>query len=411
MPTTTPPLSTRSPGHGNELLRRPRARARRAPARLAAVAVIAALALSGCELRLETPAPTVPVAGAIERARAGAVTDALALRALADAASPGTDPTVAAVLTRVADSATTHVTELGGVYVSGLGGPTSSPTATATPTRPGVREVLDRLESAASRSRDSAVSVSDGDLARLLASLTLSRLQDARALAAAAGLPGPDAGTTAAPTSAASTDVPVGVSPPRSEVTQIVLAEDQAGFAEEVAAAWIDGPARAELLARAAGHRARARAWAVHAGIASTGTDPRRVAYSLPNDLHDAATAGALVATVETALTTAYTTMLSSVRASAPEPTTATATGTATATATATATSTGTTTPPVPVPTSPVPDPSGGTPSSTGGPSAPPPDGGRGALLERADDAWSTAVAWGAAPTALPGFGTPASNG
>ena len=402
MPTTPTPPSTRSPDHGDGLPRRPRARPWRSPALLAAVAVIATLALSGCELRLETPAPTVPVAGAIERARAGAVTDALALRTLADAASPGTDPAVTAVLSRVANSATTHVTELGGVYVSGLGEPTAAPTAT--PARHGVREVLDRLETAASRSRDSAVSVSDGDLARLLASLTLSRLQDARALAAAAGLPGPGAGTANAPTSAASTDVPAGVSPPRSEVTQIVLAEDQAGFAEEVAAAWIDGPARAELLARAEEHRARARAWAVHAGIASTGADPRRVAYSLPSDLHDAATAGTLVATVETALTTAYTTMLASVGASAPEPSTTTASG-------ATTGSPGAETTPVPVPTSPVPDPAGGTPSSTDGPSASPPDGGRGALLERADDAWSAAVAWGAAATALPGFGAPVSNG
>lgn len=403
MPTTTTPRSTHSPDHGNGLLRRPRTRAWGSPARLAAVAMITVLALSGCELRLETPAPTVPVAGAIERARAGAVADALALRALADAASPGTDPAVAAVLSRVADSATTHVTEFGGVYVSGLAEPTATATATATPPRPGVREVLDRLETAASRSRDSAVSVSDGDLARLLASLTLSRLQDARALAAAAGLPGPGAGTTTAPTSTASTDVPAGMSPPRSEVTQIVLAEDQAGFAEEVAAAWIDGPARAELLARAEEHRARARAWAVHAGIASTGADPRRVAYSLPGNLHDAATAGALVATVETALTTAYTTMLASVRASAPEPSTTAATATATATGAMTG-SPGAGTTPVPVLT-------GGTPSSTGGPSASPPDGGRDALLGRADDAWSAAVAWGAAPTALPGSGAPASNG
>jgi len=296
------------------------------------------------------------------------------------------------VLSRTADAATAHAAELGGVYVSGLG----DPTPTTTPSVPAphdAREVVDLLVSAAARSRAAAVSLTDGDLARLLASITLSRLQEARALAAAAGLPaaGPAVPTTTS--GAPATDVPAGVSLPLSQVSQLVLTEDQAGFAEEVAAAWLGGATRADVLARAENHRERARAWAVQASIAGTGADPRRVAYALPTGIHDAATAGAVIATVETALTSAYLTpIVSSKPTTAPSGSTTTPSGPATSPAAGPA-------------ASPAAAPTDGTSSVATATS------GRSLLIERADDAWATASAWGAADTALPGFGASAPIG
>ncbi|MHB1491804.1 MAG: DUF4439 domain-containing protein, partial [Cellulomonas sp.] len=319
------------------------------------------------------------------RARAVAVADAQAVRSLADAARTGADAGVTAVLARTADDAASHLTALGGVYVSGLVGPTTAaappptptPTSPVTPVQRDTRAVVDLLVSAADRSRAAAVSVPDGPLARLLASITVSRLQDARALVAAAGLPAD--GTTEAPTP--STDIPSGASLPTAEVTQIVLIEDQAGFAEEVAAAWLDATARAKVLARAERHRERAREWAVQASIDSTSRDPRRAAYALPVDPHDAGTAGALVATVETALASAYLTAVASSDPTPAQPTVPT-------------TSTTVTTPPGPAPSA--------TSTAPRTPATTPAAGARGLLITFADDAWATASTWGAAPSALP---------
>ncbi len=380
MPSMTRSPSERPAGRRASRPRRPGARGRA----LASVLVLAtALLVSGCELRFESPAPTVPAAGPVERARAATVTDAQAVRSLADAALTGADAGVAAVLARTADDATAHTAALGGVYVSGLAGstapaaPPTTPTSPATTAHHDTREVVDLLVAAADRSRAAAESVPDGPLARLLASITLSRLQDARALVAAAGLP--TSGTTEAATP--STDIPSGASLPTAEVTQIVLIEDQAGFAEEVAAAWLDATARATVLARAEGHRERAREWAVRASIDSTSRDPRRTAYALPFEPHDASTSGALVATVETALTSAYLTAVAS-----SDPTTAQAA--------VPTKSTTVTTPPGPAPSGPS--------TAPRTPSTAPPAGERGLLITLADDAWATASTWGASPSALP---------
>ena len=229
---------------------------------------------------------------------------------------------------------------------------------------------------AADRSRAAAVSVPDGPLARLLASITVSRREDARALAAAAGLPA--VGATEAPT-----DLPSDAALPAADVTQIVLIEDQAGFADEVAAAWLDATARATLLARAEVHRQRAREWAVLASIDSTSRDPRRAAYALPVDPHDASTAGTLVATVERALAAAYlTAVASSGPTSAPAslPTTS-----AKATSTSGPASVATSSTPPTRPTDSTAD-------------------GRALLITLADDAWATASTWGTVPSALPGL-------
>ena len=395
--STTRSLAERSSGRRASGPRRPGARRR---ARASVLVLTALLLVSGCELRFESPAPTVPAAGPVERARAATVADAQSVRSLADAARTGANAGVAAVLARTADDATAHAAALGGVYVSGLAGPTSAeappttPTSPATPAQHDAREVVDLLVATAERSRAAAVSVPDGPLARLLASITLSRLQDARALVAAAGLPAD--GATEAP--APSTDLPSDVSLPVADETELVLVEDQAGFADEVAAPWLDATTRATVLARAEAHRERARDWAVLASIDSTSRDPRRAAYALPVDPHDATTAGSLVATVETSLATAYLTAVAS-----SGPTTAAA---SLSTSSATVTS-----PAGPESASPAGPGSAPTSRAPRTPSAGTAVGGRALLIALADDAWTTASTREATPSALPGLTTSAVAG
>ncbi|WNB84909.1 DUF4439 domain-containing protein [Cellulomonas sp. ATA003] len=57
---------------------------------------------------------------------------------------------------------------------------------------------------------------------------------------------------------------------------------------------------------RAVTHRSRAESWARAAGVAGTGLDPRRVAYTLPSGLGDPAGAAAAVAGLETSLAAHY---------------------------------------------------------------------------------------------------------
>lgn len=359
-----------------------RATGRRGRPRAAVVALTALLApvllLAGCGLRVETPAPTAPVPDAVEAARERAVADALGVQAAAEQALSSAAPAATAVLEELADDAAAHVAQLGGVYDSGLPddgsspSPTSTDSATASVAAADVSQVLALLTDAGARSRVDAASVPDPALARLLAVVTLSRFQDARQLAAAAGLPAPTATSAAVPAA-----MPTGLT--AADAGTIVLAEDEAGFGYEVAAAKLADEARATAQSRAALHRSRAQQWAVLAGIASTGTDPRRVAYDLPDGLGAPGGPAALAASLETSLAATYISLLAS----------ATASDAATATPTTADSTTGV----GPASTS-----TDASTSSAPASTAP----GRPSLLELADDAWSSALSWGATPVPLP---------
>jgi hypothetical protein len=309
-------------------------------ARLAAVlTLLAALTLvAGCGLRLQTPRPTEPTPGAVEQARAHTTASSVALRAAADQASTTADPAAAAVLEATAADAARHVEQLGGIYSSGLSTPTptvtSSP-ATAPPQSP--QTVLTLLTVAAEHSLADAAATSDAHLSRLLASVTVSRLQDARRLAAASALAAPPVADAKVPVA-----LPAGVTP--AQITETVLAEDEAGFAFEVIAAKLADQPRTVALARADLHRLRAQQWAA---LATSVSDPRRVAYALPGDLDTPARSVALAATLETALASSYAALVADVAANAP---------------------------------------------STD----------RRTLIAFTDDAWAAALTWGAVPVALP---------
>jgi hypothetical protein len=305
---------------------------RRSPGARAVVGVLAAgavLLLSGCGLRWETEPPTEPAPDAAEDARRTAVDDALALGEAAQVAAAGAAEPVSGVLALVVDAASTQVEALGGVYDSGLPEPepdadAPSPSASATtapPATPAV--VLEQLGAAASAARADALAAEDPGLARLLASVAASRAQLTDRLAAALGVeapavdaaPGPDwpsggaadgsgSGDGSATSPAATpSDAATPTGPPdpgaggsdvpggdldRADLVALALAEDQAGFGFEVAAARLSDDARSLARDAAARHRAAAGAWATLAGVAGTADDPRRVSYELDGDVSSA---------------------------------------------------------------------------------------------------------------------------
>lgn len=314
-------------------------RARRAHAVLGALLGAVLLLGTGCGLRLETPDPRAPEPDATETVRQRTTADALALQVLADSLSASVpDPAVAAAATAVAAASTAHLDALGGIYVpfpdatptptadaaGGQGGTepadgATSPTATPEPSPVTPAALVALLDESAASARADASSVDDGDLARLLASVAVARVQLADALAATAAV---DAATRPALEPAPLTEVPAGVSD--ADVADVVQSEDALGYAWEVVAARRSADERTAAASRARAHRDRAEAWAAASGVAGTDSDPRRVAYALPAAVLDAAADPAAVtaelAALETALVASYASLVAQAEAGARSP-------------------------------------------------------------------------------------------
>lgn len=261
----------------------------------ALLVVAAALLTSGCDLRLETPpaAPLVP--DQVEEIRQRVSADALALEVLAErAAEQQVDEALRAVVAGAGTTSAAHLEALGGVYdptprtpdgtpvtPDGAQTPSSGTTPTPAVPDPATAEALVALlvETAASARADSATT-QDGPLARLLASVAVSRSLLADAVVRATGLEPPPA---LAPTETLEPPGTAGL--PSAAVASVVQSEDALGLAWEVWAGRSADDVRARAAQRAVLHRSRAEAWAEAAEIEGTGLDPRRSWYDLPADL------------------------------------------------------------------------------------------------------------------------------
>lgn len=270
-------------------------RNRRWSAHLAATAVAVAL-LAGCgNVRIETAAPVEPEPDAIELVRRSAVADALALEAGAEhlAATPPTGASTAAQaeIDRIRALATTHTEALGGEYHSGLPAPEqhadgSQPAAPdESPSTPG--ELVAALERASLENALAADAAEEPGTARLLAAISAAQRLAAVRLGRFAYVPvTPWRELELADplrTDLLGTPLPAGLS--EAELQTLVLAEDGARYAFEVAAARAnEGADREFFRARARNHGWRAEVWARLGGISNTSGDPRRTAYVLPDD-------------------------------------------------------------------------------------------------------------------------------
>lgn len=291
---------------------RDHARPRTLAARALAVAVTV-LTLAACGLRVETPPPVEPSPDAVEQVRARTVADSLALSAAATAAAQlpdgGVEP-VASVLADVTGFSDQHADQLGGVYVSGLPAPSGSPTATSTPPAPSVADVLEDLAAATRTALTDADTVTDGPLARLVASVATSRGELATRLAQATGaeVPSlvPDGTAPVDPTPSPDSTAPQGDALSTTEVGVLALVHDEAGYGFEVIAAKSSAERRATASSTAASHRTRSEDWAAAAGIDGSALDPRRASYTLPAGLDDPTVATALGRSLETSVADAY---------------------------------------------------------------------------------------------------------
>lgn len=272
--------------------------------RLLVAALAAALLLTGCDLRLETPAPQAPQPDAAELARSRTVEDAamLAEHARLAALSPAADDdAVSQALGSVAAFSDLHSEQLGGVYDSGLEADGALPeTASSAPPIVAPGDVLALLAVTTLTARADANAAASGGLARLLASVSTARAELAVRLAGALGVEAPTGVTPGFDPAPAPGAVDLTV------LSALVLAEDEAGYAFEVIAAKLSDGQRAEAQARAAQHRGRAQVWADTSGLVSAGSDPRRLAYALPTGLDDPAVAVELARSIEMSLAAGY---------------------------------------------------------------------------------------------------------
>jgi hypothetical protein len=293
---------------------RPRPSRRRAARALALGLVVAGLAgsLAACDLRSESAPAAVPSPDAVELVRGGEVATSVALEHAAEAAATtpaGATKPVAAVLADVAAFSQRHADELGGTYRSGLPADDATPLTTTTAAAPATpAEVLASLVTARDAALADADAVSDGPLARLVASIAAARGELATRLAAATGAEAPAVASTPAPA-----PVPAATPTDSSPLTDadaqaLVRAHDQAGYGFEVVAAKTSGADRKRAVAAAARHRVAAATLATEAGIADTPDDPRRAAYTLPVGLSDPKVVRALARSLETSLADAYAT-------------------------------------------------------------------------------------------------------
>ncbi len=342
--------------------------------------VLALVTITGCGIRLESAAPQALVPDSDEISRQAAVADALLVQEEAGATLTTVEQgsPVAVVLTDIELLAGEHVEALGGEYVSGLGDePTDAATAVpqdptdgqtelppesvtddqgtidpsiaaspaeadgtagtdgpegtdgtdpgagapadgSTTEPPSVERLVLLLTQSADRSRAALGTPKDPALARLFASVAAAHLDQARTLAATAGIevPATESFTTVMPSALPKNLV-------AADLSTLVQAEDSAGFAYEAIAARLTADDRATARSRAAVHRARAQTWAELASLDATATDPRAVAYDLPDaadgspGLTSRETMAALAATMESSLADSYGTFVGQVDAEA----------------------------------------------------------------------------------------------
>lgn len=233
-------------------------------------ALVALLALSACgTVRLEEPAAEVEAPTASEAMRQRTAQDAELLADLAEhVAGEETRPEVLQVVADLTAATQVHVDALGGVWVPTTGRMIAGPIPHGDADR-----LLAVMTELAARARTDALAA-EGDVATLLASISVSRSLLSQRLAEAVGVP---------PEPLAAPEAPRSLDP--DDAAELIRTLDALGHAEEVAAARGEGDARTQAAARARMWRSEAELAAQAAEVAGTDEDPREIAYDL--DLAD----------------------------------------------------------------------------------------------------------------------------
>lgn len=292
----------------------------------AALACVATLALSGCDLRLETDPVTFPSPGDATVARNTLADAEAAVLAAATEAGASADSISGAAAT----AAQAHLDALGGVYIP-YPGSTPSPSASpvAAPT------LAQAIAAARAAAEEVEASTDDADLATLARSIDLDWAlrelwavrsaaapsattdgtdpTDAADSATEAAVPDDAAATPALlPRADGTTDASAGFVPGEAtgideqQLSELALAEDQARFAYETIAALEFGVLQEQVLARSRLHAERSDALA-----ALLTTDPRDPIYQLRDaNLAEPTSREALERAIETDLGARYAALL-----------------------------------------------------------------------------------------------------
>ncbi|NTV40053.1 MAG: DUF4439 domain-containing protein [Demequinaceae bacterium] len=309
-------------------------------ARAAALACGSVLALTACDLRLETDAPTFPSPAAAVVARDSLADAEAAVLAAATAAGASAD----GVATGAAATAQAHLDALGGVYVA-YPGTTPSPSASPGP----APTLADTITAVRATAEEVAASTDDANLASLARSIDLewalrelwalrsaanTAAEEAAALALASASPTPEAaegdpsvapaatlpgdhGASPFPLADGSVDDAAGFVPAtatgigQEDLSALALAEDEARFTYETIAAWEFGDLQAEVLARSRLHGERSDALTALLTSELRAADPRTPLYQLRDaNLPDPGSREALERSIELDLGARYAALL-----------------------------------------------------------------------------------------------------
>jgi len=276
----------------------------RARALVASVAVVAALASTGCGLRWETDASVFPSPDAVTVAR-DALADAEAGVLAAAAPDAATDATAANATT----TAQAHLDVLGGAY-DAYPGTTPSPSVSPAPD-PTLSEAI-RAARATAEDVAATMADEDADLAFLARSIDLDwALRELRTDRVNAGGPANGANNTMYfPLADASDTSSAGFAPDAATTTslsehalsELALKEDEARFAYETIAALEFDSLRQQALSRSRLHGERSDALA-----SVLATDPRTPLYQLRDgNLPDPGSREALALSIELDLGARY---------------------------------------------------------------------------------------------------------
>ena len=258
----------------------------------------AALLLSGCQVRLDTPDPEELVPDAAEQARSGAVADSLAIAAAADYLLSSPDDVLAPVLMAISADSTQHVEALGGVYESGLPTPEADEEESPTPepalgSDATVDSLIADLQAAAETNFTVALSQDSAEQFHLYGAIGVAQAVAADRLTVITGGEVSEIGPAVFPST---------VSVPESTRDSLILAEDQLGYLYEFLAARSGispqdssdevvasaAALRAQLLGLSRIHTDRAEQWAAAGNISNTVADPREATYALPTEVDEA---------------------------------------------------------------------------------------------------------------------------
>ena len=278
-------------------------RSMRARALAVSVAVVAALASTGCGLRWETDASVFPSPDAVTVAR-NSLADAEAAVLAVAATDAATDATAANAVA----TAQAHLEVLGGAYVA-YPGTTPSPSVSPAPD-PTLTEAILAVRATAENVA-ATMADEDAELAFLARSIDLDwALRELRTDRINAGGPAAGANTTEYfPRADASTATPEGFAPvaettslSEDALSELALREDEARFAYETIAALEFDSLRQQALSRSRLHGERSDALA-----SLLATDPRTPLYQLRDaNLPDPGSREALALSIELDLGARY---------------------------------------------------------------------------------------------------------